>query len=369
MSTVLIVEDEAPLLEELIEWLTLEGYDAMGAANGKEGLELAIKQQPDVILSDVMMPVMNGHELLKELKAREDTALIPFIFLTARADRPDARMGMGMGADDYVTKPCTRDELLGTVQARIRNREKIQTQTAGALNDLRSTLVHILPHEFRTPLTHIIGYAEALEMDADVMSTQEVRDMAEHIAAGGRRLLRISENYLLYAQLEIIGMDADRIQKVRDSESGAGSDTILAACQEVATRHERTDDLRIDVQDADVLIAADSLRKVIYELVDNAFKFSKAGQPVDVTGKINDGWYDIVIADQGAGIPASFQKEIGAYMQFQRKLREQQGLGFGLVLAKRLVELFDGGLFIQSEPAGGTSIGVRLHLVRQSVRV
>ena len=121
---ILIVEDEAGIRDNLVRMLRLEGYDVLEACDGQAGLELARLELPDLILSDVMMPVLDGYGLLEALRAAPATAAIPFIFITARTDRMDRRRGMNLGADDYLGKPFSRDEVLEAVTARIK---RIQT--------------------------------------------------------------------------------------------------------------------------------------------------------------------------------------------------------------------------------------------------
>jgi DNA-binding NarL/FixJ family response regulator len=96
----------------------MEGYHALAAANGRDGLALARSEKPDLILCDIMMPQMDGYEVLRALRADAATAAVPFIFLTAKGEKHDLRAGMNLGADDYLTKPASRDELLSTLTAR-----------------------------------------------------------------------------------------------------------------------------------------------------------------------------------------------------------------------------------------------------------
>ncbi|OYT91319.1 MAG: hypothetical protein CFE43_13875 [Burkholderiales bacterium PBB3] len=118
-ATIVIAEDEQDIRTNLKMLLTLEGFQVHAAANGQEALQLATEHRPDIVLSDVMMPVMTGHELVKALRAQAATAQIPVVLLTARADRSDVREGMNLGADDYLTKPYQRDELLTCVRAQL----------------------------------------------------------------------------------------------------------------------------------------------------------------------------------------------------------------------------------------------------------
>jgi DNA-binding NarL/FixJ family response regulator len=127
MKTILVIEDDDQTRENLQTILEMEGFRAVTAPNGRAGLAAVQTHSPDLILCDVMMPELDGHEVLRSLRTNSSTASIPFIFLTARGERKDQRTGMELGADDYLTKPATVDEVLAAVRSRLeRHDEKEQ---------------------------------------------------------------------------------------------------------------------------------------------------------------------------------------------------------------------------------------------------
>lgn len=134
MKTILVIEDEKPVLTNIVEILESGGFQAIGAENGADGIQLAKEHNPDLILCDIMMPVMDGHGVLSELRSEPATATIPFIFLTAKADKTDLREGMNLGADDYLTKPFRRKELLMAVNARLEKQAAMLERYAGERN-------------------------------------------------------------------------------------------------------------------------------------------------------------------------------------------------------------------------------------------
>lgn len=123
-TQILIIEDNDDIRESTAEILELANYKVLQASNGKNGIELAIKHIPELILCDIMMPELDGYGVLHLLSKREDTALIPFIFITAKADRVEIRKGIEMGADDYLTKPFDDIELLNAIETRLRKKER-----------------------------------------------------------------------------------------------------------------------------------------------------------------------------------------------------------------------------------------------------
>ncbi len=126
MKKILVIEDNAEVRENLEEILELSGYEVLIAEDGKVGVEMALKEIPDLVLCDVMMPRLDGFGVLNILSKKSSTADIPFVFLTAKTEKSDFRRGMNLGADDYITKPFYKDELLAVIETRLRKSEQIR---------------------------------------------------------------------------------------------------------------------------------------------------------------------------------------------------------------------------------------------------
>ncbi len=129
---ILIIEDQAPMRRNIALMLQMEGYEVCSAENGRVGLETARRERPDLILCDVMMPELDGYAVVQALREDESFAAVPFVFLTAKSDRGDVRIGMNFGADDYLTKPVVRDDLLAAVQVRLSRAEAVQEKIEAA---------------------------------------------------------------------------------------------------------------------------------------------------------------------------------------------------------------------------------------------
>ncbi len=140
MKTVLVIEDHALMRRNVVTILKMEGYTALAAANGREGLELARNEKPDLILCDVVMPELNGHEVLRALRTDAATASIPFIFLTAKGEKQDQRIGMNLGADDYLAKPASRDEIVAALNARFTRKDQQRINFDTLFNDPKPLL-------------------------------------------------------------------------------------------------------------------------------------------------------------------------------------------------------------------------------------
>ncbi len=124
MKTILIIEDEPEMRRNLATILRLEKYHPVSAENGRAGVETALREKPDLILCDVMMPELDGYGVIRELRANKATEATPFIFLTAKGEKPDIRSGMNLGADDYLTKPVAKAELLAAISSRLKRAEQ-----------------------------------------------------------------------------------------------------------------------------------------------------------------------------------------------------------------------------------------------------
>jgi DNA-binding response OmpR family regulator len=122
MKKILVIEDEPEMCRNLTTILRLEKFHALPAENGRVGVELAKKEKPDLILCDVTMPVLDGYGVIAALRADAETVTIPLIFLTAKGEKPDIRAGMNLGADDYLTKPVAKADLLAAIQLRLETR-------------------------------------------------------------------------------------------------------------------------------------------------------------------------------------------------------------------------------------------------------
>lgn len=132
---ILVAEDEAPLRNELLELLRMEGFEAMGVADGKEAFLSAKEKTPDIVISDVVMPEWDGARLLLEMQADAQLRNIPVIFLTAMVERKNVRDGMALGAADYITKPFSLKEILASVHAQIDKRSRIQQEIQNLAED------------------------------------------------------------------------------------------------------------------------------------------------------------------------------------------------------------------------------------------
>lgn len=358
----MVIEDEESVRAGILALLEAEDFDAIGVENGQLGIQFAQKHSPDLILCDLMMPELDGHGVLRTLRQTPATATIPFIFLTAKAAKEDRREGMELGADDYLVKPFTSKELLGAIATRLEKRSALEQQSEAKLKSLRRSISLSLPHELHTPLNGILGLSWLLITEHKSLELTEILEIADGIHTSGQRLYRLIQNFLLYAQLEIAAADPEQVKVIRSERTSSSKTTIEEVVLQKVKLADREDDLQLEIQDITVQISEDNLKRISEELTDNALKYSLTGTPIRITGVHSADRLLLSFTDHGRGMTAEQISNLGAYMQFERKIYEQQGSGLGLTIVKRLAELHGGDLVVKSVPGKQTIVQVALPL-------
>ena len=360
MPKILVIDDEDLFRQATACALQRKGYETHEAADGAAGADLARRLVPDVIVCDINMQRMDGYAVLEALRREPATATIPFILMTGMGDVETMRRGMNLGADDYLAKPFTAAQLYSAVEARLKKNQALRENAERKLADLRTNLSLALPHEMITPLNGIFGLAQILSTDAESLTPAEVAEYGSNILESAERLHRTVQNFLLYGQLEMQASDPSSIATMRSKQADGLRAIIECRARHHAARFARPSDLQLEVVDGSVAVAQALVTKLLDELVENAFKFSAAGRPVRVAGALADGHYTLTVTDQGAGMDPAQVAQIGAYTQFNRKEKEQQGTGLGLTLARRITELHGGQFTLQSQRGTGTAVSVQL---------
>ncbi|RMH69762.1 MAG: hybrid sensor histidine kinase/response regulator [Gemmatimonadetes bacterium] len=354
---ILLIEDEATIRENVATMLEVSGYEAIEADNGLDGWKRIQEDPPDLIICDIMMPGMSGYDVLSAVQADPVLAQIPFIFLTAKTDRNHWRRGIEMGADDYLMKPFSGKELIAAIEARF---TKVDTFRSKKDGDLVWNLIHALPHEFRTPLTSILGFTQLLLEEYKTVDREDLHRMLETIYESADRLDRLVKNYLLYAQIEIALMDHEKMELVKKNITTGVASVVSYVAMNVAKAYGREEDLVLDVEPCTVQVSEKDLPKLVEEVISNAFKFSEAGTTVEVKSRNTETHFILDVTDHGRGMSRHQIDRIGAYVQFDRKLYEQKGLGLGLIIARRLTEIHGGHLSVQSEMGKYTTVTIQL---------
>lgn len=367
MQKILVIEDTPDVRELITDTLKFNGFDAVAAEDGERGVQMAISTLPDLILCDVQMPRKDGFQVLKDLRGQSATATIPFVFLTGQADKHNMRHGMDLGADDFLAKPFMLGELMAAVNARLKKHRVVTEHSNTKLEQLRDSISLALPHELMTPLNGIIGFSSILISDHANLSATDIGEFAQHINDSALRLQRVIENFLLYSQIELTAADPNKLAALRQSEPVTIKDFVASAAAKKASSFKRSEDLKVNLEEACVPIQYPKLDKIVGELVDNACKFSNAGSPIRIEGKIGNSFYTLCIVDEGRGMTPEQITTLGAHMQFERKFYEQQGSGLGFAIARRLTEVHGGSISVTSATGKFTKVEVMFPLWSEKV--
>lgn len=361
MNTILIIEDEPQVRENIEEILQLSDFETLIAANGKIGLEIAQAKLPDLIICDIMMPELDGYSVLSALRQNEATINIPLIFVTAKAERSDFRQGMDFGADDYLTKPFTPEELLNAIASRLDKHALFERQAQAKLDELRMNIAHSLPHELNTPLNGILGMSQLLVENCGIMSASEEVEIAELIYTSANRLNTLVKRFLVYSNLELIAKNLEKVRQIQEQRNKCFTEKIISeVALKKATENCRQNDLKLYIQESTVQLPEENLSILIEELLENAFKFSLASSEIKVVSNIEGSKFNLYVIDRGRGMTIEEINKIGAFVQFNRKLWEQQGSGLGLAIVRHIVKLYGGEFTIDSSLAKGTIVSVCL---------
>jgi signal transduction histidine kinase len=364
-QTILVVDDDPMLRQVISSILVDEGHRVLEAGDGEATLSMLQESSPHLILSDVMMPGMDGFTLYKQVRANPMWATIPFIFLTAQDQRSNVRRGMELGADDYLTKPFEPEELLVAVKVRLERATESQAAVSKATAELRDTIIRTLTHELRTPLAQVMGYGELLEVHFQDMSHDQFHDSLSALRRGSERLMHLVEDCLLLSKLE----------------SGATADLRNATAQELAEPDDQVAHiidtfegqaaasnvsllLKRGASGATLAVNRQSFVEIVSRLVDNAIKFSKRQGGQAVLSTRQDGEYWVLdVVDDGVGIRAdALHMVFDTFRQVDRDRLEQQGCGLGLAVVRGLVDLYGGRVTVESEPDKGSRFTVWLPL-------
>ncbi len=360
---IIFIDDEPKLLEGLKRNLRSkkDQWEMNFLSSGYHAIEfISQTQPPDLIVCDIMMPEMDGYMVLDKLREDPKTAIVPFIFLTGKGEKNDIRQGMDLGADDFLTKPVSAVELSSAISARLKKKVATDLHSEKKLDQLRRNIVYTLPHELKTPLTSIISNSDLIIDCIEILESKNIVELTQGIRESSIRLGRLIENYLTYAQIEVISSDSKQIEALQTIRTDGIDVSLKDISKQKANDFGRENDLNLEVENTSIYISEENFKKIIEELLDNAFKFSNHGTPVGVKSTFQDEFYTISITDFGVGFKNEQTNEIGAYMQFEREKFEQQGSGLGLIIAKSLIELHGGKLTIESSPNIKTTVIVSL---------
>lgn len=359
MFTILVVDDEALNRELIHAYLDEVGYEVADVESGEEAIAAVEQRCPDLVLLDVMLPGLSGFETAERIRAKTSGQFLPIVMLTALADQASRLHGLRSGADEFLTKPVDRNELLlrvGHLLA-LRAKESALTQYNAELLELqrfRDEMSSMLVHDMKNPLSVMLANAEYVMELCTADQSEQVQALRD-IKTAGRRALRIIANLLDVAR------------------SDAGSLRLHRAPIEVAALveplvHERTFmagvrgiELRCSI-DPRAIIAADRelLSRVVENIFDNAFRYTPAGGRIEVQGLSSTDAVQLRIGNTGSPIPLDERTRI--FERFAQSTGKvgRMNLGLGLYFCRLATEAHGGRIWIEQTPELPTVFGLEL---------
>ena len=365
VARVLVIEDETPIREELVDWLTFEEYPVFVATNGREGVELAIKERPDLIICDISMPEMNGHEVLIDIRSNPHLFDVIFIFLTASVNRATRRKGMELGADDYITKPFTHAELMNAVQSQLkkkvsREREaqtqldlmQLSLQSEREQRILRSRLVGMFSHDFRTPLSLIMMSASLIRNYEDRFSAERKQEKLDQIIHSSKQLVHMLDDLLVTVEM---GSDKFRYRPEILNVSER-TERIVHDFQDI--HYETHQILFASTIEQSVRLDPKLMRQIVTNLLSNAIKYSPTGSTVWVNLAFIDGMVELTVRDEGIGIPPESLPHLFEPFHRADNIKTIRGTGLGLAIVRQAVDYCHGRVEVNSVVGSGTTFRV-----------
>lgn len=344
-AQILLVEDNIDM-RQYIHRLLVPFCDVQMASNGEEALIAIRKKFPDLILSDVMMPVMTGFELVNEI--RKDNALkdIPIILLSARAGEEAKVEGLQVGADDYLVKPFSRQELLARVKSNLDlNRMRKHSQ------EVLRLFISNLSHELRTPLNAIIGYSSLILKG--LLHKENQNEYVGIISKASKYLLALINDILELSQIEV-GKFTLHLEWIDLKEFINNVQTLL-----IELAKDKNIKLHFEIDPKLTTINTDPkrLNQIMINLINNAIKFNRqdGNVNVEITQSPDEKWLIFIIKDTGLGIPENKLKEL--FTEFYRvdNALNSEGTGLGLALSKKIIQLFGGTISVESHEGEGST--------------
>jgi signal transduction histidine kinase len=370
-ATILVVDDDPRNVRLVESMLKPSGYVILQAYDGREALHRVETERPDLILLDVMMPELSGFELCTLLRARHETRLLPILMVTALNALEDKVRGLELGADDFLTKPINRTELLAKVRSILRvkrlqdqveehrreleaaNRELLLTQR------FKESMTQMVVHDLKNPLSGIMGNIQLVQMQHERMAAPRREELLQRSLDSARQMARMIQNILEVAKLEEQKMPLKR--EALDVRAIVAEQTA-----EIASLSAR-DGIRLETEVAAGLPPVDAdrelLGRILGNLLSNAFKHTPSGGRITVSaGEEGDGIL-LSVRDTGEGIPEDllpyiFEKFVAGESENRR--RQTYDSGLGLTFCRLAVECHGGRIAVASRPGEGTVVTVHL---------
>ncbi len=359
---ILIVDDIAKNIQLLGKVLDNQGYGVVAVTNSDQVLKAARKHSPDLILLDIMMPGMSGFDVCEELKADDELAEIPVIFLTARSEEEDIIKGLNLGGADYVTKPFNSGELLARIETHLslkkaRDRIVQQQEELKQLSETKDKLYSIIAHDLKGALFGISGIADILQDDLARHEVEEdIKENISLIYKSSHAANQILENLLFWTRMQTNLLD---LNPTKFSLS-----KCIRECIELYKVQLKEKQIEVEFESDNAMLYADRqmISTVFRNLLSNAIKFSDRGNNIYIDVDTSEKIRRVRVRDEGIGMTEEVRENI--FNPDNRPKQEgtdnERGTGLGLLLCNEFVEIHNGDISVESEAGKGTEFEIIL---------
>jgi signal transduction histidine kinase len=367
---VLLADDNADM-RDYVSRLLSSHFEVAAVSDGKEALDHALNDPPDLILSDVMMPGLDGFALLKALRTEPSISTLPVILLSARAGEESRVEGIEAGADDYLVKPFTARELLARVtthlaMSRLRRqaaeRERELRQDAEAAREQATSAVEALrransdleqfafsaSHDLQEPLRMVSTFSQLLQMKYAGKLDQQADTIIGHCVEGATRMGRMIWDLLEYTRAASISETLpDRVSLEGALEEALRNLQASIEESQASVTHDPLPDLEVE---------AVHLQQIFQNLVSNAIKYRSAQPPrIHIGAVLTGGVWEFSVQDNGIGIEPRYKDQVFGLFKRLHSRSRYSGTGLGLAICKKLVERYGGRIWVESQLGAGST--------------
>jgi len=351
--TVLVVDDQEETLESVSALLGREGHRVLTADSGAKALDLFKRNPVHLLLVDYFMPRMTGEELVREIR-RLDRHVQIVLQTGYSGEKPPRQMLRELDIQGYHSKSDGPERLLLWVDVALK--AHVQMTKVLDAERLKSAMLTNLSHEFRTPLTTVMGYGELVREGFEEMSPEEIRNALDNVLSASERLLKMIDDFLA-----MVSLDAGQLTAA--AERVCIADVVTEAMENLRPQADAKGLKLHSTANRELQAITDpqKLRLILSALVSNAIKFTDKGE-VRLCVARDEEWIAISVADTGIGIdPAQHETIFERFRQLDGSLsRQREGMGLGLALVKDLAALLGGTIGVQSSLGAGSTFTLRL---------
>jgi len=359
---ILIVDDVSRNIQVLGSTLRKEDYEIAVAQDGKQALKTVENILPDLILLDVMMPVMDGYEVCKRLKEDPLTKDIPIILLTGKTETGDIVKGFEVGASDYITKPYKAAELMARVKTHLelkKSKDQLEkkNEELTRLNDHKNTFLSLISHDLRNPMMAFLNLAEIMKEDYDDLDQAQIKEFISLLYEAADEMQQLLNNLLEWARLEM-GKIEPKPENIDLTEIVQNSVNLskTKALEKSIEINTRLDDQIPAYADSNMI------QSVIRNILSNSIKYTNEGGQINIEATSKGSFAELTVCDNGVGIRKSKLEQLFSVKNIEstKGTKNEKGTGLGLVLCKQMIVQNDGDINIDSMENKGTTVRILL---------